>query len=535
VQRAQPTRILTESCKVNKPFLFNDYFICVSGHEFFVDGELLFTSEETPDPIYGHGHWDARTRVCTSFLHSGIIYHADNNTLRLAFRRQSCCRALDVDPTGAFDKQLLANQKHIYDIDFKIDFKYDGIDWRELTHKHVSDPHPKKKLREQALRDVTGEMIYYNSIWKSKDGYRIKLKRNEWAKPGKYGRTIGDLGVAASLQGAFFISHCKDYLCSQYFEHLGRYVKYIKSVSHSNLMEVFGNINDDTSLKCMYCHSDDAIYRTRRGLVYNLDISSCDASHRDVIFNILIKYFPGCDNAMTTLVKQLCQVMTIYSSDKKQKCKIRSKGPCLYSGSTLTTLVNTVTMMAIFHQLELYEVETPDEIKNAAYSIGYILGEPQLCDSTTDQQFLKHSPITKNNIPLLNMGVVFRCLGVVKKDLPGGVRNMKKNALDFQGLLINGLLTYVDCPFVNRLKEKWPVPKKPSRGIIAFANEHLPYDYVSTIVRCTDMELFSRYQATPAEIRLLIDRIEKSQDADVIVDPLVNRIIEADYGLGLSL
>jgi len=384
------------------------------------------------------------------------------------------------------------------------------------------------------MSDITGAGDLHTDLWRTKDGYRIKLKRNEWAKPGKYGRTIGDLGVAASLQGAFFISVCKDYLCSQYFEYHGRNIKYVKSVSHDELVAVFQNINDPTSLNAMYCHSDDAIFRTRKGLIYNLDISACDGSHRRPIFDVLERCFPGCDGAMKLLINQLCQPMTILSSDKKQRCVIEADGPCLYSGSTLTTLVNTITMFAIFHQLELYEAETPEEIMEAAYSIGYILGTPQLCVSPPDQQFLKHSPAGRSLAPLLNMGVVFRCLGVAKRDLPGGMKNIKQNALIFQGLLINGLLANVDAPFVRFLKQKWPTINA-NATMIDFVKDHILYEFESTHIVCTDEELFSRYYASIEDVRRLESRIRLATDADVIIDQLVNSCIEIDYGLGIPL
>lgn len=501
-----------------------------------MDGEIQFTSEKITDPMTGLGIMDYRTRVAPSFHHTGVIYYPSNNNMRYALRRQFSMRLLDRDPTGKLCQSYHDRLENIRKIDLGINFSYIGYGWVDLIMLFAHLPHAKRLLRIHARKEQNDKGQLYKRLWRSMNGFMIKMKRAEWAKMGKFPRTIGDLGVAASLQGAFFIDVCKHHLASRFYTYFGRSCKFVKSVSLAALIEVFGCINDPTSSNCFFCFSDDGIYRTRKGLIYNLDISSCDSTHRQAIFDLLIELFPGCDDCMRILVEQLCQRMTIYSSDRAQKVVIESLGPVLYSGSTITTLINTIAMFLIFYELERCEAETPQEILDAAAGIGYILGEPELCLTPGDQQFLKHSPVGPDYFPVMNFGVFQRASGITKGDLPGGLKNLAKNGKIFQGMLLHGMYPRVRCPLINRMMNKWPLRSDRPR-IEKVVAKHLPYsthtpEDSGDVTNFSDSDFFARYQATNSEISELSRLIDAADDSDIIFTELSNRVFNKDYGLG---
>jgi hypothetical protein len=76
------------------------------------------------------------------------------------------------------------------------------------------DPHPKKALRVQCMDELTLAGDLEKQITNKSVTY--KVKSDEWAKPGKWARGIGDLGVAASLQGAWITEALKT---AQYLSH----------------------------------------------------------------------------------------------------------------------------------------------------------------------------------------------------------------------------------------------------------------------------------------------------------------------------
>lgn len=526
------------------------------GKQFWEYGQLKFTTESFCDALIGKGFRDARTRVAVSFNHSGVVYCDTNHNLSLALTRQTANR-FAVEPKDgksySFSERIKMemleywydrNQRlYLSTIIFDVsDFHYDDVDWRELATLHHADPHQKRLLRIEAYRKIVSDAKYYKPIWRDNKGFRLKLKRLEYAKYGKYARTIGDFGVSASLQGAFFVNYCKEYLASRDFRLCsGRHVRYVKSPTDEHLNLVFNDINHARGSVCAFAHSDDGLYRTKKGRIYKLDISKCDGSHSTATYDFLCKLFPDADNCMRTLVNQLLEPVSIYSEKDKfngsrQRVLIRALRPILYSGSTLTTLINTVALFCIYDALERFEVETPDEILSAAAQVGYILGEPEECIQLGDQQFLKHSPIIYEGRiqSLFNFGPLLRTYGTVKYDIVGKLdfSKIKEAGLEYNHGLVQGMFPDFDVPILNKMKALSRAPgRKLKKQVLQNLKASLPYEVGASGLKMSDMLFFSRYSATQAEIDNLHLLLDEARNFDVIHDALVRRILKMDYGL----
>lgn len=550
-----PTKIPTVDCPTTKPFYYRNNFDVIRGREFWDDGSLKFTSVSFSDPVMKKGARDARTRVGPSFNHSGIVYGDTNHNLNLALTRQTANRFI-VEPSDGtlfsqMDKIKMELLEYIYErnqriniwkINFNVDdFHPEEYQWRELAHQHYADPHQKREPRIRGYHDIHDEGILFKTIWRNRKGFRLKLKRLEYAKPGKYGRTIGDFGVMASLQGAFFVDQCKKYLASRDFQFCsGRKCRYVKSPTEADLISVFTNINDVNSDVCFFAHSDDGIYRTKKGRIYNLDISKCDGSHGPHVYALLSKLFPGGGDCIRTLTEQLLEPVSIYSEPdfitrKCQRVVIKAKQPILYSGSTLTTLINTVAMFCIFDALERHSAETPEEILEAAASIGYILGDPVECIAIGDQQFLKNSPAIHRGqiVSIFNVGPLLRTFGTVKHDIVGKLNfeKMRVAGRQYNYGLVQGMFPDYDVPLLNKLKAMSytisPVSKLVKMNIAA----SLPYTATTRGSKMSDELFLSRYSPTSDEILQLHKHLDMASDFDVIHDDLVKRILKMDYGL----
>lgn len=547
-------------CHVAKSFYYRRNFRVLRGQRFWNDGAICFSGRSFCDPVKGYNMYDKKTQVAITFAHPGVVYAPTNGNLNGALTRQTCNRfVIEVGERRhtRFERIKMELLEYVYERRQRLfiratpfdtsDFLPDPLDWRELAHVYHAHPHIKRYLRIQGYKGTFEEFQHYERIWRGAKGFRLKLKRLEYAKASKYGRTIGDFGVQASLQGAFFTDQCKVYLASRDFTFTGgRRCRYVKSANFKGLCDVFQLLNDPTSLTCMFIHSDDAIYRTMNGLIYNLDISKCDGSHGPAVYQFLSELFPGGGDCISVLIEQLLQPVTIYSevdwlTRSRQKVVIEALRPILYSGSTLTTLINTVAMFCIFDQLERCRAETPEEILEAAAAIGYILGDPQLCVDVGDQQFLKYSPVLINGqyVPVFNLGPMLRTFGSAKFDIAPSIDESElwKYGYQFNYLLINGMFPYVSCPFLDLLRNKFnQTTNKSSKMLLASVAASLPFEEIGTgdMLFLTDLEFFRRYRASTGEIMELSAFVEEAHGYDTICSPLVDRILGMDYGLSFS-
>jgi len=186
---------------VVEQYEYNDDFVVVKGHEYFVNGELNFPpDEEEMDGTY-------RTVFGPAVSHTGQIYSNTNHNFKYAMRRLTGIRKPEIPGLHC---RLLANQAAFINTHQSFLDKlrnsyspyfddYKGAELEALEHH--ADPHIKRILRIQAYRELVEQALATDdsSLWVK--SVLWKLKKNEWAKPGKKPRSIGDLGVAAFLLG----------------------------------------------------------------------------------------------------------------------------------------------------------------------------------------------------------------------------------------------------------------------------------------------------------------------------------------------
>jgi hypothetical protein len=340
----------------------------------------------------------------------------------------------------------------------------------EVLIEESSKPHIKKALRMQTAKALLDAGIIKPSLFK-RGSVTGNLKRDEIAKYGKYARITFDLNgtrtpslinnVAASLAGLRYLSIIKDTLCATPLVisnvegnlmpgyHPSGYTAYIRFISgpRSDLMEeAFDSLLSGSAsqtpydLVFIYYSDDSSLSITRDGVTttWNMDISSCDASHSKHLFSLINDLFtPYFIDSLTLqpiipiLINQLLDPMTYSYRARSLNGKIVDAyklsyepiDPVLYSGSVLTTLVNNFGNILIALSIVERRARSDLEITLAASEAGYIV-TAEHCEIPEDIQFLKHSPTlgisegVGKYYPLLNLGPFLRSSGICMGDLP---------------------------------------------------------------------------------------------------------------------
>lgn len=188
-----------------------------------------------------------------------------------------------MEANGLFFEQLrmlLSTKDHLY------------MDpWESAKYKH-DEPHPKKALRVQAWQEMQYDGTYASPVWLY--DCTGKLKTNEWAKPGKIPRLIGDLGVVASLEGFYVAERIKELYQEMKFL-LGMRIDIVKGANTERLTDILRTASDPPSKYYGAFFSDDGvitIHDGERHRYFLVDISKCDTSHYS-IFDAFLQSTPA--------------------------------------------------------------------------------------------------------------------------------------------------------------------------------------------------------------------------------------------------
>jgi len=530
-------------------------FVIVTGHEYISMESLTIDFHEAEvDNTY--------RAVCCPVAHNAVVYGRLTVNLSAAiFKRLFLCRTEDgfSRTRGVeFDNELFENQEQfIFShkevvlswlrgfIDYFLDVgQFDKI---EDNFSYCYQPHPKKNLRIQSMHELYETGRFNDRHWQK---YRpsIKLKTLEFAKNLGIPRCIGDLGVAASIIGALFMSCVKEYIESKPFYYKNGVFKFVKKTSRSNLSEVFDTIYEANG-SCVHCfaHSDDSIYVIcQNGIkrVYNVDISKCDASHGEELFKLMEVLFMTPCGTMRILLEQLRGCVDIHSVNKKKKVTLRLLQTMLLSGSVITTTINTLANALIFMAIVDCGSYLSDDMIRAAERCGYII-------TTGDDvaghyglwQFLKHSPILLNGSmhPMINLGPYFRSFGTTKSgDFigPSYVSVFDRfRRYQYQitiGMFGDGCTFGINAPFLTVLRDVLNVGSLPHKWEEMVARNVDPIIQYDDLISVTDVELFSRYSATEEEIAELTLEILQLTPGVSLSSPILGRILSMDYSLNVD-
>lgn len=512
----------------------------IAGRRFFVDGMINFT----PVPRERRRKLDGtyRTAFGPCYSHNGEIYEDSDHNMKLAMTRLCATR----EPQRPGYHQYLYALQEIFHYEHRAFFGhlqelyapyFDGYRGIHVeAHHHHADPHPKRELRVQAWRELQ-EGAQTDRLWLRR--VLCKLKKNEVAKAGKKpARTIVDLGVAASLQGFYVTGLLKAAQAAEPVHLRGGVLQFVKSPNPWVLDKLFHTLLSPPGTFHFVYFSDDACFSVRIGqkvFVFNLDIKKCDASHQRVTFETLVSIVPpGVQDDLRVLTEQCQLPMEIRSSSTNERVILRPKQPRLYSGSTLTTVINNLANLTI--GCSLAEVDwgrvSPENLEavilRAAERCGYMVSI-EACEKPEDIQFLKNSPvfdIEGKMRPLLNIGVLLRASGVCKGDLPGR-GDILERATNFQRSLLQGAYPRVRAPFIDGMKDA------VSTGIVTAVKDFeykVEHDATYPAFTVTNAALFRRYSLSDQEIT----ELQESTGYGVTYHHCLTgagRILSLDYGL----
>lgn len=556
---------------MKKEFFNNGVFTPIVGKEFWKDGELDFG---TPNPDYTNEDYDKhyyekrdgsyRTQFFRVFRHDGKILGDCDHNLRFGLRRLTALKDPDKDfypkmpgeDTLAwyvrYNAELADNQARDFE---ECDTFHDTLRDMYTSHfdtfndvfteaeDHHADPHAKKDEREIAWDDLLGcdRVCIYDATWT----YRIELKnkRDEFAKPGKYGRCIADLGCPASLLGFRITEFMKEAMAHNTLIWHGYTAVFCKKPDYHKLVEIFENLINPPDPGYFVFFSDDSCFSTRiNGKVYifNIDISSCDASHGPTIFEGLKRLFPPrLHDVVDSLIKQCEEPITLYSRyDRRKRCRLKPSRPVLYSGSTITTCINNYANLRIFRRIvqELLGVRTmsTEAIRHAAFKCGYAITLDE-CKDYYDIQFLKHSPVYDVHgdlHPLINFGVFLRASGTCRGDLPGS-GDLETRAKVFQKALLDGIYPRVSCPIIEKLKAECATDVIIEAATSAVEKQFAHKLDLSTRphIQLTDEELLRRYRVSSSEVHTFEEDLELPPFTLHTSCSLTNKVFIKDYDL----
>lgn len=445
----EPYRINPSICQVSKPFKHCDSVhvkdVLGAPNPFYVDGKVQFPVEIGKiDGCY-------RSVFGPSWYHSGVINEKCDANLTDGLTRLTGIRT---PGHYRFDGQdhhyyLCANQRRFASNTFIIKLLDEmSVEVVKYFHNWLDDPetrieeaalnpqHDKVKLRVPAwMEDIQGAAKYNHKTWilRNQNKVVIKGKGREFAKPGKFLRITYDLGTPASLAVGDFVERIKTVIAGM---GVVQGTQFVKSPDLEALTQVFVNLIENQDFYFPY-FSDDSCVSIKcvdGTFLANVDISSCDASHTEVIFNALRNMCKGDRRLLIAINRAIaqCQTDLILRSvcNPKHKVEFSVSTPKLFTGSVLTTLINNIANCFIAASIRyslsgvdratLKKSECEGLVMRAAERSGYIV-TCAVCETMQQLQFLKHSPCWSDSgrlVPVLNLGVIGRTIGSCWGDLP---------------------------------------------------------------------------------------------------------------------
>jgi hypothetical protein len=307
--------------------------------------------------------------------------------------------------------------------------------------------------------------------------------------------------------------------------------------------EAFNNLYQARPDLEFVCFGDDGTFSVRIGtriFRFNSDISSADCSYTPALFHLLEQLFPEkARHLARRLTRQCMLAMKIRDCNDRRRCVVlKPRMPVLYSGSTLTTIINTLAnfliAIAISEALAAGQITCPNDIILAVRRAGYVI-TLQTCEEFEDVQFLKHSPVRDtagNWKPMLNFGVLMRASGMCFFDLPGRGPLLPR-ALAFQRGLLQGAYPYANCKLLQSLWKgvgDGPVEvaaKKEFAYKVMHAETYPPYT--------VDEDSFAlRYRLTRVELDYLCELTSNYSVGYSINTTAVGKILMKDYDLSTA-
>lgn len=484
-----------------------------------------------------------------SYDHSGMIYSNCNFNLNLASTRAFGA----IKNNYILTRILSLNQQHfitthhteLVELRRQMCEFYSHFDMHEEARIHHADPHPKAELRKQAYIDATESGNMESKTWfEFRPNY--KMKKDEVAKHLKAPRCIGDLGVLASLAGFRMTKYMKSAMASIDYVVNGIRFIFCPSPKYAALKRIFELIVRPEERGTFVCFSDDSCLGVRQpdGSFFwaNLDISSCDKSHTDALFESFhyLAPDPDCADVLLAQCKAPIKIYPIVNGkmDRTDYLVVTPNGYFLYSGSTITTMLNNLANFNIFLSIAELDLITVGTLKRAASRAGYLITvEP--CERVQEIQFLKHSPaydVQGVMQPLLNVGVFLRSSGRCRGDLPGR-GCIRKRAAIFHQQFTHGMYPRIDTPFINNHKgtETLTATIRQQRHLDRVIDTLTAYkvetEEEDPTLTFSTTEFFARYKLDALDEADMIESSQSSGYGWHFANDATKKILKLDYGL----
>lgn len=512
-------------------------------------GRLLFPTEEEED--IGERVGGYKTYFGPTF-YGGFVCYAKESLVNLekALTRLTCQR--ETDTPGLHD-ELCKNQDGAFEEGswfWEVASKYFNwlrknclrslsIDLGEVIDtiiKDASRPHPKLRLRLEAMREILERGILYSMEYMQ---FVIgKTKCPEWAKPGKFPRMIGDFTCPGSLLGGALMACLKTCFTDWYDLEPHFKMVFVYSANYERLRECFEELLSNIGKSVFVYHSDDMCCnlncvdgRAR----FNVDIKSCDSSNGQKIFDMLLWLVTDTVwyDVMWYCVEQCLKSFQLKNPrNPKEVLYLGCRRPFEFSGTTLTTLLNNIAMSAICLAIAnkckdgITKAEAKGVVEQAAKSIGYLVSiEDVSCDE--DFQFLKTSPTRTHGVVgvFLNLGVILRSLGTCDGDLPGR-GSIESRAEKRNSDIVAGMCHAGSSIIMNALRVRFPSQGDAIHSHYVVENMSGFEDTVVSIDA-----LCRRYCLADVQFEYLAHEITDSKIGDVIANDALRAIFKKDYGM----
>lgn len=427
-------------------------------------------------------------------------------------------------------------------------------DVMEYTAAYATDPtRPKFKLYSRTWDLIIQTGLIVSLIWMigrdrisqalaiAKEGCSCKFK-NEWAKFGKFGRNVVDLGTPAAIQcGA----------CAQIFMGALKAV----SVNHQDLwtyvadgsllsMSVGARRVWETNCFHMMFKGDDGcvgIFTTDGIKVFDIDIKGADGSAGPTIFTTFLDTFSGTSWATLAYaaVKQCSCPITITNPYYNWIMEFTPTIPILYSGSVLTVIINNLGSLLICYHIQsqlinLGRYPTPAESEKliiaSAESAGYLV-TMKPAPYPEIMQFLKYSFTSDQYLPFLNLAVIFRAIGSCDGLAPEHPLGAQYGMIERDSQVMTGFKWAGDHPVTAALRRQlvvsWARTPTPDVSLHTHYFTTVAINDVSRIISCESIK--RRYNFSDDDIRILISMIDSMHLGITVNSPQVEAIFTMDY------
>lgn len=505
---------------------------------FDVTGDLKFENDVVNRPT------SYRTRFGPWFANSTVVYGNFASSINSAVRRVTAVRSPE---KPGYCQQLRLNQEcnlgrlkyyeyWVTEMKSRATAIFDIVPDKDYAKAlWAYSIHPKRQMRIQAHSEVFEYGFDQRPVWM--DNVKYKCKKYERAKQGKNCRAVGDLGVTAALQCAYLCEHVK-YCFEEPIVVGNMRLRFIKSPKKEALHQVFTDMYDSPYTEFVYFSDDSCIAHTENGVRKwaNIDISSCDGSHFQVLFDLvkeIMRVDPRFYDDVDALFDQLLCEVTIRNPERyADKVVLKTIITTLFSGSTGTTIFNnggsSMIGLSIMEHLE-QGLSLREAVEVGAMYIGYKVSYEE-CDVFSKVQFLKHSPyiVDSEIVVSLNLGVIFRSFGECTGDLPGKSRlGVREQAARYNSEVVRSHRHSGENPVFDAFRAKFVRKAAYNYNIEgkSLSDSDVRGKFVPSEI------LAERYGLVGSDIDDLVDAIFEANFGDNVTHHAVLKILEVDYGI----